>query len=218
MLFWRKYHSRNRGGWRSVSFYIITGWLWWLTPYIYGHITSVSRSIHHHTTGRLSSLSDIAQGLTRSKPSRVSELQMVFYALWFVWSVTLLCCFRCSSLRSEFVPTLVSQQFSATEPKTKSKLIESWIVSKKCKKYFKMTIEMLLKIINFIMYMAELNQTKLSMDLVTSFSSWTDHSGDLDGPYHDASIRCYAHHTDARFCIRANTIPDYYEANKQVSP
>lgn len=55
------------------------------------------------------------------------------------------------------------------------------------------------------------------MDLVTKLSSWTDHIGDMDGPYHDTKTRCYVHIAGpAQLCLRANTITDYYEANKQV--
>ena len=61
------------------------------------------------------------------------------------------------------------------------------------------------------------DDSKLSMDLVTKLSSWTDHMGDMDGPYHDSKSKCYvqiAEHN--QLCLRANSLPDYYEANKQV--
>lgn len=61
-------------------------------------------------------------------------------------------------------------------------------------------------------------ETQLSMDLVTKLSSWTDHRGDMDGPYHDTSVRCYTHITEpSDLCLRTNTVTDYYEANKLVS-
>ncbi|XP_067928648.1 translation initiation factor eIF2B subunit gamma-like [Watersipora subatra] len=58
---------------------------------------------------------------------------------------------------------------------------------------------------------------ELSMDLVTKLSSWTDHTGDMDGPYHDSNVKCYVRLADPnRLCLRANSLPDYYEANKQI--
>lgn len=56
------------------------------------------------------------------------------------------------------------------------------------------------------------------MDLVAKLSSWTDHVGDMHGPYHDKKVKCYVHIAEPeQLCLRANTIADYYEANKQVS-
>ena len=58
---------------------------------------------------------------------------------------------------------------------------------------------------------------ELSMDLITKLSSWTDHSGDMSGPYHDTKVKCYVQIAEqSQLCLRANSIPDYYEANKQV--
>jgi len=56
----------------------------------------------------------------------------------------------------------------------------------------------------------------LCMDDVMKLSSWTDHTGDMDEPYHGAQTRCYYNTPGDHLCIRANTIADYYEANKQV--
>ena len=56
------------------------------------------------------------------------------------------------------------------------------------------------------------------MDVVTKLSSWSDHTGDMEGPYHDTKTRCYVHIAEQdALCLRANTLADYYEANKQVT-
>ncbi|KAF6031174.1 EIF2B3 [Bugula neritina] len=62
-----------------------------------------------------------------------------------------------------------------------------------------------------------IDEDKLSMDLVTKLSSWTDHTGDMHGPYHDTKTRCYVHVAESHnLCLRSNTVPDFYEANKQI--
>ncbi|KAK2167383.1 hypothetical protein LSH36_28g01002 [Paralvinella palmiformis] len=50
--------------------------------------------------------------------------------------------------------------------------------------------------------------------LAREYSSWNDHCGDLEDSYHGNS--CYGYIMDGGFCIRANTMWDYCEANRQV--
>jgi hypothetical protein len=54
-------------------------------------------------------------------------------------------------------------------------------------------------------------------ETILKYSSWSDHRGDLRGPYQDQSIRCFAYVAKNGFCLRANTLPSYCELNRQVS-
>ncbi|XP_064605278.1 translation initiation factor eIF2B subunit gamma-like isoform X2 [Liolophura sinensis] len=53
--------------------------------------------------------------------------------------------------------------------------------------------------------------------LAKEFSPWIDHSGDMADCYHGDKIRCYAYIQDGGFCVRANTLGTYCEANRQIS-
>lgn len=59
-------------------------------------------------------------------------------------------------------------------------------------------------------FVEEDSYTKLARE----YSSWNDHCGDLEDSYHGNS--CYGYIMDGGFCIRANTMWDYCEANRQV--
>ena len=47
-------------------------------------------------------------------------------------------------------------------------------------------------------------------------SSWNDHHGDMADCYHNSMIRCYAFTLSGGFCLRANSLVTYCEANRQV--
>ncbi|KZS11757.1 translation initiation factor eIF-2B subunit gamma [Daphnia magna] len=51
---------------------------------------------------------------------------------------------------------------------------------------------------------------------IRSYSAWNDHRGDLRGPYQDHAIRCFAYVAKEGFCLRANTLNNYCELNRQV--
>ncbi|KAK6188198.1 hypothetical protein SNE40_004430 [Patella caerulea] len=51
---------------------------------------------------------------------------------------------------------------------------------------------------------------------IIDLSTWIDHDGDMADCFHGESIRCYAHIQEEGFCIRANTLSSYCEANRQV--
>ena len=72
--------------------------------------------------------------------------------------------------------------------------------------------EIICYIIDIYKYAEEDEYTKLARE----YSSWNDHHGDLDECYHGDKIRCYAYIMDGGFCLRANTLLTYCEANRQV--
>ncbi|ESO92323.1 hypothetical protein LOTGIDRAFT_206598 [Lottia gigantea] len=51
---------------------------------------------------------------------------------------------------------------------------------------------------------------------ILELTTWTDHEGDMADCFHGESVRCYAHIQDDGFCIRANTLGTYIEANRQI--
>ncbi|XP_077981499.1 translation initiation factor eIF2B subunit gamma-like [Glandiceps talaboti] len=51
---------------------------------------------------------------------------------------------------------------------------------------------------------------------VREMSTWNDHTGDMEECYHGKNIRCYAHVMEEGFCIRANTLASYVEANRYM--
>lgn len=53
--------------------------------------------------------------------------------------------------------------------------------------------------------------------LAKEYSPWIDHTGDMADCFHGEKIRCYAYIQDGGFCVRANTLGTYCEANRQVS-
>ncbi|XP_013410892.1 translation initiation factor eIF-2B subunit gamma isoform X2 [Lingula anatina] len=53
--------------------------------------------------------------------------------------------------------------------------------------------------------------------ITREYSSWNDHSGDMEGCYHGNKIRCYTHILNEGFLLRANTVATYCEANRQIA-
>lgn len=51
---------------------------------------------------------------------------------------------------------------------------------------------------------------------IRNYSVWNDHRGDLRGPYQDHNIRCFAYVAKEGFCLRANSLSNYCELNRQV--
>ncbi|XP_022110388.1 translation initiation factor eIF-2B subunit gamma-like [Acanthaster planci] len=50
-----------------------------------------------------------------------------------------------------------------------------------------------------------------------AMSSWNEHSGDMSDYYqHGDTLRCHTYIMDSGFCIRANTLAAYCEANRQI--
>ncbi|XP_067678308.1 translation initiation factor eIF2B subunit gamma-like [Haliotis asinina] len=52
--------------------------------------------------------------------------------------------------------------------------------------------------------------------LIEELSTWIDHDGDMADCFHGEDIRCYAYIQDTGFCVRANTLATYCEANRQI--
>lgn len=53
-------------------------------------------------------------------------------------------------------------------------------------------------------------------ELIRKMSAFNDHSTDLEDAYNGDVIRCYAHVSNEKFGLRANTIQMYHLANAKV--
>lgn len=54
-------------------------------------------------------------------------------------------------------------------------------------------------------------------ELISKMSAFNDHSTDLEESYHGDIIRCYAHVSNEKFGLRANTVQMYHLANAKIS-
>lgn len=127
-------------------------------------------------------------------------------------------------LKGEVIPHLVRKQFVKSVRKTADKDLPHPDVSvvslntaankgvKKSKNYFKKMLNS--QIPSDICSYLEDNEIE---EKIRSYSSWNDHRGDLRGPYQDHCIRCFAYVAKEGFCLRANTLNNYCELNRQVT-
>lgn len=53
-------------------------------------------------------------------------------------------------------------------------------------------------------------------ELIRKMSAFNDHNTDLEEAYHGDIIRCYAHVSNKKFGLRANTVQMYHLANAKV--
>lgn len=146
----------------------------------------------------------IRKSLLMKHPNMLVHSQLMDAHLYLMkkWIVDYLVKYKSfSTLKGEVIPHLIKKQFH-----------------QQCAKNSKETPETNASVISLDtredIYSYAKEDSLLQM--VRELSSWNDHVGDMDSCYHGNTIRCYAYLDDGAFCIRANTVASYFEANKQI--
>ncbi|XP_070564371.1 translation initiation factor eIF2B subunit gamma-like isoform X2 [Ptychodera flava] len=106
-----------------------------------------------------------------------------------------------SSIKGELLPYLVKKQFHQPKRKDKNQVSDDLMESS--------ITELSQDIYSFA------EEDKMTQ-WVRQMSTWNDHTGDMAECYHSNVIRCYAHVVEDGFCIRANTLAAYVDANRNM--
>lgn len=105
-----------------------------------------------------------------------------------------------TTLKGEFLPYIVDKQLSRSKQSIDDKTS---------------MVQMDLKEDIFHFAMEKPDVLRLDV-LIRKMSAFNDHSTDLEDAYNEDVIRCYAHVSNEKFGLRANTIQMYHLANAKV--
>ncbi|XP_046654405.1 translation initiation factor eIF-2B subunit gamma-like [Daphnia pulicaria] len=106
-------------------------------------------------------------------------------------------------LKGEVLPHLVRKQFIKTQRKRNEKELPNADVS---------VVSLNTTNRDICSFLVDVEEE----EKIRSYSVWNDHRGDLRGPYQDHNIRCFAYVAKEGFCLRANSLSNYCELNRQV--